>query len=220
MVERPQELRLLIVSSEPLIRAGLSALLEDEPGIVISGQSSPGTDVEAFLPIIRPEMILWDLGWEASPGDQVDLQNELDQISDLASEGIAIMVLISSPEFARDTWVAGARAILQRDVDRQSLLSAIFSSANNLVVLDDSISAHLLPELGLPERALEEELTPRESQVLQQLAEGLPNKVIALNLGVSEHTIKFHINSIFRKLGVRSRTEAVVRGTQLGLIVL
>jgi DNA-binding NarL/FixJ family response regulator len=65
-----------------------------------------------------------------------------------------------------------------------------------------------------------EELTPRELEVLQQLAEGLANKAIAQRLGISEHTVKFHVNAIMGKLGVQSRTAAVVRATRLGLVVL
>jgi DNA-binding NarL/FixJ family response regulator len=65
-----------------------------------------------------------------------------------------------------------------------------------------------------------EPLTPRETDVLQMLAEGLPNKSIAYNLGISEHTVKFHISSIFSKMGVSSRTEAVTSAARLGLILL
>ena len=65
-----------------------------------------------------------------------------------------------------------------------------------------------------------EDLTPREREVLRLLAEGLPNKAIARQLGISEHTVKFHVNAILGKLAVASRTEAVVRATRLGLIPL
>jgi DNA-binding NarL/FixJ family response regulator len=220
MIEQPQELNLLIISNEPLIRAGLSSLLDGEQGVRVSGQADAGPDLETMMSVFQPDLVLWDLGWEPSLGDGGDLQNELGHISDLATEGVAIIVLISSPELARDAWIAGARAVLLRDADRSSLQAAISAVVNDLVVLEESIAAHLLPELGLSERKPADELTPRELQVLQQVAEGLPNKTIAFNLGVSEHTVKFHTNSIFRKLGVRSRTEAVVRGTQLGLILL
>jgi DNA-binding NarL/FixJ family response regulator len=65
-----------------------------------------------------------------------------------------------------------------------------------------------------------EDLTPRELEVLGLLAEGLPNKAIGLRLGISEHTVKFHVNAVLGKLGAQSRTEAVVRATRLGLILL
>jgi len=63
-------------------------------------------------------------------------------------------------------------------------------------------------------------LTPRENQVLQLLAQGMTNKAIALDLGITDHTVKFHVNAIMGKLGAQSRTEAVVRATQLGMIAL
>jgi DNA-binding NarL/FixJ family response regulator len=219
MLDQPRENRLLIISNEPLVRTGLSSLLEDEPNIALVGQVEPGSDLENTVSVFNPDLILWDLGWETSSGEGNAAQNELEQIAELSSEGYSLMVLISSPDSARDAWIAGAKAILLRDVNLNSLRAAIMATVNELVVLDASISVHLLPELGLPEHMPTDDLTPRELQVLQQLAEGYPNKIIATQLGVSEHTVKFHINSIFRKLAVRSRTEAVVRGSQLGLIL-
>ena len=78
----------------------------------------------------------------------------------------------------------------------------------------------MLPQAQADPTPLVEQLTAREREVLQHLAEGLSNKAIALRLGISEHTIKFHVNAIMSKLGAQSRTEAVVRATQLGLIML
>ncbi|MBD5654809.1 MAG: response regulator transcription factor, partial [Candidatus Eremiobacteraeota bacterium] len=75
-------------------------------------------------------------------------------------------------------------------------------------------------ELELAREAIVESLTARERGVLDELARGIPNKIIAARLGISEHTVKFHIASIFAKLAVSSRTEAVARGARLGLIML
>jgi DNA-binding NarL/FixJ family response regulator len=80
--------------------------------------------------------------------------------------------------------------------------------------------ANELPRSERPAEAPAEALTPRELEVLQLLAEGLPNKTIARQLSISEHTVKFHLNAIMSKLGAQSRTEAVVRATRLGLIIL
>ena len=89
-----------------------------------------------------------------------------------------------------------------------------------MVVLDPNLAAAVLPEIGrMPGRPMEE-LTPRELEVLRLLAEGLPNKTIAHRLDISEHTVKFHVNSILSKLGAHSRTEAVINATRLGLILL
>jgi DNA-binding NarL/FixJ family response regulator len=92
--------------------------------------------------------------------------------------------------------------------------------AQGLLIVDPVLAPALLP---LREREIEplpEALTPREVEVLQLLADGRPNKTIALQLGISEHTVKFHVNSILNKLDVQSRTEAVVRATRLGLVIL
>lgn len=220
MVDQASDLKLLIISRDLLARAGLSSLLEDEPDIELVGQAIPGEDLDSSLALLTPDLILWDLGWDDSPAEEREMQAELEQLSELASEGYSIMALIGSYELARDVWVAGARAILHRDVNLDNLRTAIASALNHFIVLDETLGAHLLPQFAAPEPRQVEDLTPRELQVLQQLAQGSPNKVIAKQLGVSEHTIKFHINRIFKKLGVRSRTEAVVRGTQLGLILL
>jgi two-component system nitrate/nitrite response regulator NarL len=83
-------------------------------------------------------------------------------------------------------------------------------------VLAGAVLAVPEPLPGLPV----EDLTPRELEVLQLLAEGLPNKAIGLRLSISEHTVKFHVNAILGKLGAQSRTDAVVRATRLGLIIL
>ncbi|OLD49076.1 MAG: hypothetical protein AUI83_12510 [Armatimonadetes bacterium 13_1_40CM_3_65_7] len=89
-----------------------------------------------------------------------------------------------------------------------------------LVAIDPAFAPALVHGRGAAPEVPAEELTPRELQVLQLLAEGLPNKRVALQLGISEHTVKFHVAVIFSKLGAHGRTEAVTRAARLGLIVL
>jgi DNA-binding NarL/FixJ family response regulator len=94
---------------------------------------------------------------------------------------------------------------------------------HNIAVIEPDFVAALIGEVEPPGDAgqpLVEPLTPRELEVLRLMAEGLPNKGIAQRLEISEHTVKFHVNAILGKLGVESRTEAVVRATRLGLILL
>ena len=89
-----------------------------------------------------------------------------------------------------------------------------------MVVLDSNLAAAVLPDKSEMPVPPVEELTPRELEVLGLLAEGLANKAIAYRLDISEHTVKFHVNSILSKLGAQSRTEAVIYATRLGLILL
>jgi DNA-binding NarL/FixJ family response regulator len=119
-------------------------------------------------------------------------------------------------------WRAGARGLLDRDAAPPAIAAAARSLALGLAVLELDLAAELLlpsgPEPAAP--ALVEPLTAREDQVLQLLAEGLTNRAIAQRLGISEHTVKFHVNAILGKLAAQSRADAVMRATRLGLILL
>jgi DNA-binding NarL/FixJ family response regulator len=105
-------------------------------------------------------------------------------------------------------------------VSGERLLAAIEAVYWGLIAVEPELMALLAPAGVLPELPLAEELTPRELEVLRLLAEGLSNKAIAQQLDISDHTVKFHVNAIMKKLGAQSRTAAVVQATRLGLIVL
>jgi two-component system, NarL family, response regulator YdfI len=114
------------------------------------------------------------------------------------------------------------RAILSRESDPDDVLSAIYASYDGLVLLSTPTAESLAALFGDQplefEAELSEEITPRETDVLRMLAQGLVNKDIAARLGISEHTVKFHISSILDKLGASTRTEAVTLGIRRGLI--
>jgi DNA-binding NarL/FixJ family response regulator len=121
---------------------------------------------------------------------------------------------------ASDAYTAGARGLLLRETLSATLGAAVRAIIRGLIVSDSELSEGI-PAFKAEERPfLLEELTPRELDVLSLLAEGLTNKAIAQRLRISEYTVKFHVNTIFRKLGAQSRTEAVVRAARLGLITL
>ncbi len=116
--------------------------------------------------------------------------------------------------------LARLHGILFRDAAPEMLAAAVRAAAQGLRVMDPTLEpfrAGLEPIEALP---LAEPLTERELEVLRLVAEGLANKAIAARLSVSEHTVKFHLNAVLRKLGAQSRTDAVVRATRLGLILL
>ncbi|HYW38648.1 MAG TPA: response regulator transcription factor, partial [Terriglobales bacterium] len=117
---------------------------------------------------------------------------------------------------------SGVRAILSRESDPADVLSAIYAAYDGLVLLSTAAAESLAAVYGDQplevEAELSEEITSRETDVLRMLAEGLVNKDIAARLGISEHTVKFHISSILDKLGASTRTEAVTLGIRRGLI--
>jgi two-component system nitrate/nitrite response regulator NarL len=220
-VSTAADARVLIVADDPLVRAGLEALLAGEPGCLVAGRVAGGDDLASAVEVYRPDVILWDLGWNAGPA--------LEQLAAVPA-GTPLVLLLPDEAYAVEAWSAGARGLLRRDVEPRRLAAGLIAAARGLGILDPAFSATLARggagdeagsrAAGPGSQPLAEELTPRELEVLRLMAEGLPNKIIAGRLGVSEHTIKFHVNAILGKLGAASRTEAVVQATRLGLILL
>lgn len=152
------------------------------------------------------------MGWNPVPN--------LDLMAELSNTTPPVVALLSAPTLAAEVWAAGPRGLLPRDTVAAGLNAALAAVAQGLVVIDGDLSAALLPSGEQAPATAMGDLTPREQEVLQLLAEGLPNKVIASQLNISEHTVKFHVNAIMGKLGAQSRTEAVTRATRAGLILL
>jgi DNA-binding NarL/FixJ family response regulator len=212
------DLRVLVIADDPLVRAGLSGLMAGQPGCQVVGRASGTDDLPLAVRTFRPDVVLWDLGWDPRPG--------LEGMADAAPAIAPLVVLLPDEVHAAEAWSAGAQGVLRRDVEPARLAAGLIAVAQGLGVADPAFIAVLAQggradeTAGRRSFAPVEELTPRELEVLRLLAEGLPNKSIARRLGISEHTVKFHVNAILGKLGVASRTEAVVRATRLGLILI
>ncbi len=204
------DLRILVIAEEALARAGLAALLTAESGLRVVGQL--GAVSISDLELYDPDLIVFDLGW--------DVEHSVEILRELAETELPLLALVPDDEHASIVWASGVRGLLLRETDGATLLAALRGMEAGLVVLDSSLATVSPPvsdsELEQPSEAL----TPREKEVLQHLAEGLSNRAIALKLEISDHTVKFHVNAIMGKLGAQSRTDAVVRATRLGLIVL
>jgi DNA-binding NarL/FixJ family response regulator len=216
------DLRVLIIADDPLARAGLATLLADQPGLVVVGRVAAQADLPTQLDVYHPDLILFDLGWDPTasrPGSDPARTN-MESLAELRETDMPIVALLPDETHSTAAWTAGARSLLLRNAAPEKLQAALLAIAQGLVALDPSLASVALPtpEAELPRLA--EALTPRELEVLQLLAEGLPNKAIARRLDISDHTVKFHVNAILSKLGAQSRTDAVVRATRLGLILL
>lgn len=204
-----------IMGHDPLARAGLSALLRPVEECHIVGQASPDQSWELMLQVYHPAVVVWDLGWE------VDVTLPLLQtISEL---NIPLLLLLPYGEPAAELLALGVRGILRRDLTGEQLWPAIQALEQGLLVFDPSF----LPFLALPAAAelplpqpLAEPLTGREQEVLRHLAAGLTNKAIGQALGISQHTVKFHLTSMMQKLSAQSRTEVVMIASRLGLLPL
>jgi DNA-binding NarL/FixJ family response regulator len=167
--------------------------------------------LEALL-ASRPEIEVMDSASEAD----VVLSEALEISALEISESSAPVVLLGDVT-PQEGLRAGARAVLSRDASVAQIAAALQAAAAGLIAVPVQDSGAIAPPLA-EESA--EPLTPRELDVLEMLAEGLSNKMIAFRLSISEHTAKFHVNSILTKLNAGTRTEAVMRGVRLGLVKL
>ena len=206
------DLRILIVADDQLARAGLATMIGDLPASAVVGQIDVQSARSNIQEVYRPDLVLWDLGWEPSLA--------LESLTALPEASPPVVALLPNASYFSESWAAGARGLLLRDAPAQDLRAAITAVAQGLIVIGDELAAALLPNVGQSPAQPLPELTRRELEVLHLLAEGLPNKVIASRLNISEHTVKFHVNAIMSKLGAQSRTEAVTRATRSGLILL
>lgn len=214
-------IRVLVAATSEIVRAGLEALLAANPAVTVLGSVADLTALAQQMESVQPDVLLLD----------VELDDEDVPAALLALlAGVrppAIVVLADDPHGA---WMvealrSGVRAILPRQAVAGEIAAAIEATAAGLIALHPDTVEALLPAASLATRALpgsppQQGLTPREIEVLGMLAEGLGNKEIAWRLGLSEHTVKFHVSAIFAKLNATSRTEAVILGIRQGLILL
>ncbi|MBV8081644.1 MAG: helix-turn-helix transcriptional regulator [Candidatus Eremiobacteraeota bacterium] len=149
-------------------------------------------------------------------GDEVPA--ELLAHVDVAGTPVLLLVSQLDGAWARAALRAGARAVVPRDA--ADLGAAVAAVASGYVVLHPDAVEPLVPAVDGPHERNGHSLTAREIEVLRMMAEGLANKAIAARLGISEHTVKFHVGSIFAKLHAGSRTEAVTVGARQGLVML
>ncbi len=173
-------------------------------------------------PLVRAalERMLADHGVAAVEACEAELVlADLASGARLPSTELPIVALVDPGARAAELIAAGARGVVLREGDPARICAALVAVRAGLVVLDASLAERALPEAPLPPDD-PEELTARERELLTLLASGLSNRRIAERLGISEHTAKFHVSSILAKLGVSTRTEAVVAAARRGLLWL
>ena len=205
-------IRVALVGNDPLARSGLAALLAQEPGILIAAELTMGEELRGGLIRSRPDVALWDLGVDGKLG--------LERLRDLEPPFPPTLALVADEGAAAELLASGARGVLSREMDRVRIVAALQAIAQHLIVIDENLAWATLRGRAGEEEAPGETLTPRETEVLQLLSRALSNKEIAQRLGITEHTAKFHVNSILGKLGAQSRTEAVVKAARRGLVLI
>ena len=151
---------------------------------------------------------------DSPPEADVILRDEL--LVALDTPGTVPIVVVTDGPVSSRAFQGGVRAILPRDAPPEQIVAALHAVFTGLIAMPAE-SSSLVMHTGTPEADVEP-LTAREMEVLEMLAEGLSNKLIAARLSISEHTAKFHVNSILSKFHAGTRTEAVMRGIRSGLV--
>jgi DNA-binding NarL/FixJ family response regulator len=200
-------IRVAVVSPNHALRIGLREMLAEHPNIRVTGEAATLNEVNEK----ETEVVV------LASVSSVRLDENLN---------FAVLFLTDDVESIRLMLTSNLRAwgVLSADASEEELAAGILTVAEGLWVGAPGLVKGLmrLPKggEGLGEESLIEPLTARELEVLQLMAQGLANKQIALALTISEHTVKFHLSSLYAKMGISSRTEAVRRGLELGLISL
>lgn len=201
-------IRVVIVSPNHALRVGLREMLSSHANVKVVGESTSLDNVNEN----ETEVIV------LASVSSVSLQNE--------KKNFAILALTDDVDSVRTLVNSNVRTwgVLSAETTADELVAGVLAVGEGLWVGAPGLVAELMrfPRSGesSSEDSLLEPLTAREKEVLQLMAQGLANKQIALSLSISEHTVKFHLSSLYAKLGISSRTEAVRRGIELGLISL
>ena len=208
--------RVLVVAASPAVRVGLAAVLASQPGLTVLESTARPAELGDSVESIEPDVVVLALG----PGDPLVLP-AMASSPDAAVRSPPVLVIGDDPAAG---WVgralrSGARGALPRTASTDQIVSAVLAVSAGLVVRGPT-DANSPARVQMALDTAAPSLTRREIEILGLLAEGLGNRAIATRLAISEHTVKSHITSIFSKLDVSTRAEAVADAARLGLIML
>ena len=201
--------RILVIDDHPLFRKGVTQLIAMAPHLELVGEASNGEQGVAMAKRLDPDLILLDLHMAGMGG--------IDTLKAIRDAGLDCRVVILTVSDNADDLVAairtGADGYLIKDMEPEDLLSAIDQALSGRTVIGERLNgmlAHAIREEATAKQRDSATLTEREQQILQGLAHGLSNKLIARDLSIAEATVKVHVKNLLKKLGFRSRLEAAV----------
>jgi DNA-binding NarL/FixJ family response regulator len=211
-------LKVMIVDDHLVVRQGLKQLLEIEDWIEVIAESASALECLSALEEICPDLIFMDIMMPGINGIEAARQ-----ISKKYPHIKIIMLTICADEqFVTDAIKAGAKGYVLKNVNRDELMKAIDHVMKDRAFLDPAVASmvfdHLKQDVQVPKIAIEEEFTRRELEVLQLMTTGGTNKKIGKILFISEHTVRSHMKNIYKKLRVKSKSEAVALAITKGLI--
>jgi two-component system, NarL family, response regulator YdfI len=221
-------IRVLVSANSAIELAGLTSLIKSAHSLELAGSTLSGVGLAEQIEMTRPDVVLQQSAaadeetseWPATGGAGQDFDAPVRVLLVDESEFVAALGVLARADSA-------VRAVLPRWATGEEIVAAVAAAATGLQVLHPAVVEHggggtipLKPDSRALSATATQALSPRESEILNMLADGLGNKEIAWRLHISEHTVKFHIGSIFNKLNASSRAEAVAIGIRRGLIAL
>ena len=211
------DVRVLLVDDQELVRSGLRRILRRKDGFSIVAECSDGDEVPAAVDEHRPDVVLMDLRMKRVDG--------ITATRDLASRGdhppVLVLTTFDDDELLSGSLRAGAAGFVLKDSAAEDLIRAVRTVAAGGSCLDPAVTGRVLTayrSAATPRREAPGELTAREADVLVRIARGLTNREIALDLGISEVTVKSHVGHIFVKLDLRDRAAAIVYAFDHGIV--
>ena len=211
-------IRILIADDHLIIRQGLRLILETEDDFELVAEASDGNEALGLCKKLNPDVVLMDLRMPNMDG--------LTAIEQLRFErpeiAVVILTTFNEDELMFRGLQSGARGYLLKDTDRSTLFDTIRAAARGETLLKPEVMARILAQMnhssGASQSIQPVNLTDRELEVLRSVARGERSKEIAIQLGISERTVKAHLASIYNKLGVDSRAAAIAIAAQMGLL--
>ena len=214
---------IVVADDHEVVRAGFAALLDTQPDFTVLGTAADGGEAVRVCRDLRPDVVLMDVRMPSLDGIEATRQ-----LADADGPGPRVLILTTFDldEYVFDALRAGASGFLLKDVTAERLFDAVRVIAAGEALLAPAVTRRLISEFtrlrpvsGTPRSAALSALTPRETEVLRLVAEGMSNPEIACRLVVTEETVKTHVSRILAKLGLRDRTQAVVAAYESGLVV-
>jgi DNA-binding NarL/FixJ family response regulator len=212
-------IRIVVADDHHVVRTGFAALLDTQPDFTVAGTAIDGAEAVRLARELSPDVIVMDVRMPGMDGIEATRQ--------LAGSGPRVLILTTFDldEYVYDALRAGASGFLLKDVTAERLFDAVRVVAGGEALLAPTVTRRLISEFtrlkptASPPAQLLGGLTPRETEVLKLIAEGLSNPEIAGRLVVTEETVKTHVSRVLNKLGLRDRTQAVVVAYETGLVV-
>jgi DNA-binding NarL/FixJ family response regulator len=210
----------VVADDHEVVRAGFAALLDTQPDFTVLGTAPDGAGAVRISRELRPDVILMDVRMPGTDGIEATRQ----LTGGTGGPRIIILTTFDLDEYVYDALCAGASGFLLKDVTAERLFDAVRVVAAGEALLAPAVTRRLISEFArlrpaapAPSPAVAE-LTPRETEVLRLLAEGLSNPEIAGRLVITEETVKTHVSRVLRKLALRDRAQAVVLAYESGLV--